>query len=72
VVVLSPPSQVRGPRPVVVSLRRRAADHHRSAEAEHREILLQALLGESSGSLKATLAEMPNVGADEDFARPLL
>jgi antitoxin FitA len=58
------------PSQVVVSLRRRAAEHNRSAEAEHREILLRALLGEGSGSLKAALAEMPDVGADEDFARP--
>jgi plasmid stability protein len=57
------------PNQVVVSLKRRAAEHNRSAEAEHREILLQALLRESSGSLKATLAEMPDLGADEDFAR---
>jgi antitoxin FitA len=58
------------PDQIVVSLKRRAAEHNRSAEAEHREILLQALLGEGPGSLKKTLAEMPDVGADEDFARP--
>jgi plasmid stability protein len=58
------------PSQVVVSLKRRAAEHNRSAEAEHREILLRALLGEVPGSLKTTLAEMPNVGADEDFGRP--
>jgi plasmid stability protein len=58
------------PGQVVVSLRRRAAEHNRSAEAEHREILVQALLGGGAASLKGALAEMPDVGADEDFARP--
>jgi len=58
------------PGQVVVSLRRRAAEHNRSAEAEHREILVQALLGDGAASLKAALAGMPDVGADEDFARP--
>jgi plasmid stability protein len=58
------------PAQVVVSLRRRAAEHNRSAEAEHRDILRRALLGEVSGSLKATLAGMPDVGEDEDFERP--
>jgi plasmid stability protein len=58
------------PSQVVASLKRRAAEHKRSAEAEHREILLQALLGEGPGSLKTTLAEMPDVGSDDDFARP--
>jgi plasmid stability protein len=58
------------PSQVVASLKRRAAGHKRSAEAEHREILLQALLGEGPGSLKTTLAEMPDVGSDDDFSRP--
>jgi plasmid stability protein len=58
------------PKQVVVSLRRRAAEHNRSAEAEHRAILVEVLLGEAHGSLKATLAAMPDVGGDDDFARP--
>jgi plasmid stability protein len=58
------------PRALVTSLRRRAAEHNRSAEAEHREVLQEALLGPDGGSLKALLAEMPNVGSDEDFSRP--
>jgi plasmid stability protein len=57
------------PIQVVVSLRRRAAERNRSADAEHRDILRRARLGETSGSLKAMLAEMPDVGAEE-FARP--
>jgi plasmid stability protein len=55
---------------VVVSLKRHAAAHNRSAEAEHREILVRSLLREGPRSLKATLAAMPDVGADEDFDRP--
>jgi plasmid stability protein len=59
------------PPEVVTHLKRRAAEHGRSAEAEHREILKQALLGPATaGSLKSLLASMPNVGEDEDFARP--
>jgi plasmid stability protein len=58
------------PDQVVVSLKRRAAEHNRSAEAEHREILVRSLLGEGPRSLKATLTAMPDVGTDEDFERP--
>lgn len=55
---------------IVSALRRRAAAHGRSMEAEHREILRQAL--RASGpeqSLKQLLKSMPNVGSDADFAR---
>jgi plasmid stability protein len=56
---------------VVGRLRRRAAEHGRSAEAEHREILRTALRPRAgAASLKAHLLAMPNVGRDEDFARP--
>lgn len=58
------------PPEVVRRLKRRAAEHRRSVEAEHREILIGALLGEDGGSLKEALARMPDVGRDEDFARP--
>ncbi len=59
------------PPEVVTHLKRRAAEHGRSAEAEHREILRQALLGPATaGSLKSLLVSMPDVGEDEDFARP--
>ena len=57
------------PPEVVARLKRRAAEHGHSAEAEHRAILEQALLGPGARSLKAVLAEMPDVGEDEDFAR---
>ena len=53
---------------VVGALKRRAARHGRSAEAEHREILRSALREElQQGSFKAFLASMPDVGTDEDF-----
>lgn len=53
---------------IVGALKRRAARHGRSAEAEHREILRSALGEEiQRGSFKAFLASMPDVGRDEDF-----
>ena len=56
---------------LVKKLKMRAAEHGRSAEAEHREILRQALLpGRAQRSLKEILASMPAVGRDEDFERP--
>ncbi len=54
---------------VIGALKRRAAKHGRSAEAEHREILKQALLGPGKKSFAEVLASMPNVGRDEDFER---
>jgi plasmid stability protein len=58
------------PQELVARLKRRAAAHDRSAEEEHRQILLRALFAEDKGSLKALLASMPGVGDDADFARP--
>lgn len=55
---------------LVARLKRRAAEHGRSTEAEHREILRDAL--EARGrrkSLKQILLEMPDVGDDRDFER---
>jgi plasmid stability protein len=49
-------------------LKRRAVEHGRSAEAEHREILRAALQPQRSGSLKDLLLAMPEVGDDTDFA----
>jgi plasmid stability protein len=55
---------------VVRALKRRAARHGRSAEAEHREILREALANEGARpSFKAFLASMPDVGDDADFGR---
>jgi plasmid stability protein len=48
----------------------RAAQHGRSMEAEHREILRQALQElETEGTFKALLLAMPLVGNDTDFTR---
>lgn len=54
---------------VVQALKRRAAEHNRSAEAEHRAILEAALRKTRRRSLAAILASMPDVGRDEDFER---
>ena len=55
---------------IVKRLRRRAAESGRSVEAEHREILREALMGKSARrSLKDHLLSMPNAGKDEDFVR---
>ncbi|MEO5966171.1 MAG: DNA-binding protein [Candidatus Limnocylindrales bacterium] len=50
------------------ALKLRASRHGRSAEAEHREILREALRGDlARASFKQALASMPDVGADDDF-----
>lgn len=54
---------------IVKALKRRAAEHGCSAEAEHREILRQALLGPKKKSFAEIVREIPNVGNDCDFAR---
>lgn len=54
---------------IAQALKRQAAKHGRSAEAEHREILNQALLGPKKKSFAQVLASMPNVGMDSDFER---
>lgn len=53
---------------VVRALKLRAAKKGVSAEAEHRAILREVLLGRSSRSFKDALLAMPNVGNDADFA----
>lgn len=52
---------------VARALKRRAAAHNRSAEAEHREILRAALLG--GEGFRDALMGMPDVGTDADFER---
>jgi plasmid stability protein len=55
---------------IVKALKRRAAEHGRSAEAEHREILRSALSEEAEGqSFKEFLLSMPDVGDDSIFER---
>ncbi len=53
---------------IVSALKRRAGRHGRSAEAEHREILREALSKDADRpSFKHVLASIPDVGSDEDF-----
>ncbi len=54
---------------VVQALKVQAAKHGRSAEAEHRALLKQALLGTNKKTFAQALTEMPNVGIDSDFER---
>jgi plasmid stability protein len=55
---------------VVEALKLRAAQHGRSAEAEHREILREVLLQRGGRTLKQHLLSMPDVGDDSDFVAP--
>ncbi|HEX9690453.1 MAG TPA: DNA-binding protein [Thermoanaerobaculia bacterium] len=56
---------------LVRQLKVRAARRGRSAEAEHREILREALTARKTRkTLKQRLLEMPAVGEDADFERP--
>ena len=54
---------------IVRALKKRAAQHQRSAEAEHREILKRALLLPERRSFAQALASIPNVGKEDDFTR---
>ena len=55
---------------IVARLRTRAAANGRSTEAEHREILRDALMTKRRGrSFKEHLMQMPAGGRDADFAR---
>jgi plasmid stability protein len=54
---------------VVQALKERAGRHGRSAEAEHREILREALLLWPKEDPKQVLLDMPAVGEDADFER---
>ena len=62
---------VRNLEPIIVTaLRKRAVEHGRSMEDEHRDILRQALAGPSvETSFKDLLRAMPDVGTDADFER---
>jgi antitoxin FitA len=54
---------------IVRALKQRATRHQRSAEAEHRDILKQALLSPGRKTFAQALASIPNVGTDRDFER---
>ena len=56
---------------VIRRLKRRAAGRGRSAEAEHREILREALAPRRAGAtIKDVLRQVPGGGDDADFERP--
>jgi antitoxin FitA len=54
---------------IVKALKERAGAHGRSAEAEHRAILAEALARPKRRSFAEILASMPPVGLDADFER---
>jgi plasmid stability protein len=54
---------------IVRALKERAVAHGLSAEAEHRKILVAALVRPRKRSFAEVLASMPDVGADVDFER---
>lgn len=54
---------------VVLALKKRAGEHGISAEAEHRKILEDVLLGPPKKSFAEVLCQIPNVGDDADFER---
>jgi len=54
---------------IIDALKKRAAEHGRSAEAEHRTILEQALCQPNRRSFTEVLMEIPEVGQDSDFVR---
>jgi plasmid stability protein len=54
---------------LVKALKKRAGASGRSAEAEHRAILVAALLTPKKRSLAELLASMPEGGRDQDFER---
>lgn len=52
-------------------LKMRAAGNRRSAEAEHREILRDALEARRNRTtIKDAIRRMPSIGEDADFDRP--
>lgn len=53
---------------LIAALRKRAAKHGRSVEAEHRAILAAALRKRPARDFKAVLLSMPKSVSDEDEA----
>ena len=52
---------------IALALKKQAASHGRSAEAEHREILKSVLQRPKRRSVAEIFSSMPNVGDDADF-----
>ena len=57
------------PDELVEALKQQAARRNRSAEQEHREILVAALRRPRRRRLAEVLAAIPDVGEDSDFKR---
>jgi plasmid stability protein len=54
---------------IAKALKQRASEHGISAEAEHRRILVEALMRPKKRSFLDALAAIPPVGEDGDFER---
>ena len=54
---------------IINALKERAELHHRSTEAEHRAVLMEALMKPKRKSFAEALLAVPNVGIDSDFER---
>jgi plasmid stability protein len=54
---------------IINALKERAVLHHRSTEAEHRAVLMEALMKPKRKSFAEALLAVPNVGIDSDFER---
>jgi plasmid stability protein len=54
---------------IVMALKAQAGEHGISVEAEHRQILQQALHRPKARSLLQVLMDIPDAGLDEDFLR---
>jgi plasmid stability protein len=54
---------------LIRALKARAGANGRSAEAEHRQILVESLATPRRRSFADVLASMPDVGTDADFER---
>jgi plasmid stability protein len=54
---------------IINALKERAVLHHRSTEAEHRAVLMEALMTPKRKSFAEALLAVPNVGTDSDFER---
>ncbi len=54
---------------IINALKERALKHHRTIEAEHRAVLMQALMQPKRKTFAEALLSIPNVGTDNDFER---
>ena len=54
---------------IINALKERALLHHRSTEAEHRAVLMEALMKPKRKSFAEALLAIPNIGTDSDLER---